>query len=142
MIKNILIDLRDFTYHFSKKQSGEKSVETEYVFKMIGALFLYYFGIIVAATIFIRHYFSLQKNPDLTILMRLFIGVFIFAIPILVFVLFILNRIKNIPIPDTLTKAEYNRKKTVSIIVFFLGLLFFILSFIVPTYLIGGKIDL
>ncbi|WP_026632534.1 hypothetical protein [Dyadobacter alkalitolerans] len=138
MLKRILIDLRDFCYHYAKREGGEALAESEYIFKMIGALFLYYFGFVIFITIFVRHFYSIQDNPELSLLLRFVIGVMLFGIPAWLLVKQILIFIKSTPIPKDLSQDEYTRKKIVAISIYLAGIVFFLASFILPTYLIGG----
>ena len=62
MIKRILIDIRDFAYHYSKKENGLEYAKTDYLFKVIGFLAFYYIGFTILIVHSAAYFYSARLN--------------------------------------------------------------------------------
>jgi hypothetical protein len=142
MLRQILIDTRDHVYHYSKKQNGSEIAKRDYMFKMMGSLICYYLGVLMLLAHLISNFFSFQFAKNMNLLIRFVVGMVICVIPVWLIVKYVLHTVRSEPIPENLTKQEYNRKRVISLAVLFSGMIFLVISAILPAYLMGAKIHL
>lgn len=142
MISKIILDIRDYAFHYSKRQNGLEYAYCEYAIKMFGILSGYYLGIILLISHSVSYLFTFPSLTHYPILTRFFLG-FCLSIIITWFLVKICwKEVRNKPIPEYLTNEDFSSKRTISWVILISGVIFFFACFALPVYFSGGTIHI
>lgn len=141
----LIINIRDFSYHWSVKQYDEERAASEYKYKVIGFI-SGYFLMLMLVVFQILFYFGLDTLPvdeNDPWWMKLLAGSVILGLPLFLLSRFLLKKVEHIPISTEYSSGQY-RKYTW---IFWGGFLFgwFLAASVgmsLTTYLRGGEIHL
>lgn len=114
VIRNWLLDIRDYAYYLEKKQNGELLGEVRYQDKLFFIFFIYYSILIGAIIYFVRAFYYIQWITVLdrsSWIIKLLTGLILFYMPFKVTHYFLKKHFDNIPFPDENTPVEEIQKK-------------------------------
>ncbi|MCA0232485.1 MAG: hypothetical protein LCH91_18590 [Bacteroidetes bacterium] len=142
MLKNILIHIRDFCYHFSKKQGGEKFALENYKLRLLGFVFIYYIGLLVVIGNIAHHYNKMPINKNSSFLGRISFSLFFFLLPSWLLLKWILKTVEDSPIKIDISLDEYRKIRNRGLFILVFGFVFCFSCLVLPTYIRGGKIHI
>lgn len=142
MFKNIIIHIRDFCYHFSKKQGGEKFAEENYKWRIIGFILIYYVGFTFLIVHLLSHFKMMPINKNTPFLGRIVFSIIFIFLPISLIVKWMLKIIEFKPINPNISLDEYKKSRNISMFFLVIGILFFFSCMLLPIYFQGGRIDI
>jgi len=124
MLKNILIHIRDFCYHFSKKQGGEKFALENYKLRLLGFVFIYYIGLLVVIGNIAHHYNKMPINKNSSFLGRISFSLFFFLLPSWLLLKWILKTVEDSPIKIDISLDEYRKIRNRGLFILVFGFVF------------------
>jgi hypothetical protein len=142
MFKKILITIRDFCFHFSKRQRGDEFAWANYRLRICAFIFIYYLGIIIVLGNVANHYNFMPINKNSSLFGRMSFFVFCFVIPLWLMLKWVLKTISDFPIKSEITEHEYKKIRNAGITILCIGVFFLLSCMVLPTYIRGGKIHI
>jgi uncharacterized membrane protein YidH (DUF202 family) len=142
MLYKILIDVRDFSYHYCKKHYGAEKAKSEYLLKLMGFLAFYYLSALILLAQVVVALGKFQMDRNMSLFSRLIIGILLVGIPMWLLVQNILRWTNSTPIQDEVSLDEYRRLRKTTLAVLFFGGLVFLISIVAPIYFMGGTIQI
>ncbi len=108
--KQFFIELRDFCYHLNLKQGGRPD-KFSLMAKLWGFFFSYFGAVVFIVTQTLAHFGILQKYGLFREMSfkTIVLGIIFFLLPTELFLLYMLRKVRDTPIPEVLPPEKYKQ---------------------------------